>query len=628
MVIAVFAFDNLVQAQNNEPSFYFYSRDDLETIKRSSLTEWGKLIISDFRKKVQERKSHPIAAPGQEGGYIHDYFCPEHNQEFIFDWDSPHEHYCKNCNKNWTGIKRDMAWIAVVHGKNLDYLVANMFLYIATDSVKYAQNARDILLSYAQKYPGYQEHNKGGLYVDKFSGKMFSQSLDEAVWAIDAARVYQAIKPILTDDEDNRIKNNYLKPCAELLLTKKVSGNWQAWHAGAIAALGVALENDSIIEEAINEPKYGYRSVMQENVYPDGWWKEGSAVYHFYPLEAILSTAEAVRCRGINLYDRQLLNMFAAPMEMVYSNLTLPSNNDGWYGTSLIQQAPLYEIAAKRFNNTDLKNLLALCYLHSNRSSPNALINGMELDNRPHPLTVHSTLFPDLGVAVLKNSKTSLILKYGPHGGGHGHPDKLSITMHDGQKEVLADLGTPAYGVPSYLNWYKNTFSHSTVVVDEQNQQPCTGKLLEFNANKRGGMVTAQANNAYPGIKLTRKVELKNEKISDIFLCESDEMHTYDYILIFTQPVKLGVGADSSDIVYAPMQNVCRNMYKGSIRLPLEKGELEINVNNGETNYEVFTAIAPGTPGSPFNPESALSYPLIVRVKGKNMKVDMTLGSK
>lgn len=83
----------------------------------------------------------------------------------------------------------------------------------------------------------------------------------------------------------------------------------------------------------------------------DGWWGEGSPTYHYYPLRAMLLSADAVRCRNINLYDRKLYKMLVAPASGVYADLYFPAHNDGWYGESLIAQVSLYEIACQRYNN-------------------------------------------------------------------------------------------------------------------------------------------------------------------------------------------------------------------------------------------------------------------------------------
>lgn len=85
------------------------------------------------------------------------------------------------------------------------------------------------------------------------------------------------------------------------------------------------MKNDSIINAALNKPDLGYYDMQKKNVYNDGWWNEGSVVYHFYPLRAILLSAEAVRCRHINLYDEKVINMFLSPVNMLYSDLMFPS---------------------------------------------------------------------------------------------------------------------------------------------------------------------------------------------------------------------------------------------------------------------------------------------------------------
>ncbi len=43
--------------------------------------------------------------------------------------------------------------------------------------------------------------------------------------------------------------------------------------------------------------------------------------------------------------------MFVAPIKSIYSDLTFPSHNDGWYGVSLPTQIRLYEVAYARYKN-------------------------------------------------------------------------------------------------------------------------------------------------------------------------------------------------------------------------------------------------------------------------------------
>lgn len=82
-----------------------------------------------------------------------------------------------------------------------------------------------------------------------------------------------------------------------------------------------------------------------------------------------------------------------------------------------------------------------------------------------------SVHFKETGYTVLRSGTKTVVMKYGPHGGGHGHPDKLSISIHDGEKEIVSDMGTCAYGVPAFTKWYRKTLSHSTLTVDAKDQK-------------------------------------------------------------------------------------------------------------------------------------------------------------
>ena len=62
-------------------------------------------------------------------------------------------------------------------------------------------------------------------------------------------------------------------------------------------------------------------------------------------LQAMLKTAEAVRCLGINLYGSELKKMFDAPMNSVYADLSMVTHNDGWTGATLTSYARYYNLA-------------------------------------------------------------------------------------------------------------------------------------------------------------------------------------------------------------------------------------------------------------------------------------------
>ena len=620
LLISLFLVQSVFAQQ--DAGFYFYSHEDMNNIKSSSKTEWGEKILKRLDKTIAEREKHSLEIPTLEGGHGHHYFCPVHNTQFVFDWDSPKEHYCTVCKKKWSGVdKYDWAWINFVHAANLDYLKANMYLYLATDKKQYARNIASMLLDLSRKYPAYKIHDRERKYNPGTSGKLFSQSLDEAVWAIDAARAYLVASKAMTAEEQRQIENGFLRPCAELLMASRDKGNWQVWHNGGIMALGVALKSDSIIDVALKKPVLGYYDMQKYHVYDDGWWNEGSVVYHFYPLRAILLSAEAVRCRNIDLYDQKVVNMFLSPVQLLYSDLMFPSQNDGWYGTTLFDQTGLYEIVALRTGNRQMTDILAACYKKIERKSPEALINGMDLKSHDGCVSLDSHLFPDLGVGVLRFQDKTVVLKNGPSGGLHGHPDKLSISIHDGRKEILPDLGTTAYGVPDCYAWYQKTISHNTVTVDRKNQNAVGEKITLFEPALNGGRIEASSEHAYPGVKMCRSLSLDGLNLIDRFTCESEEEHVYDYTLILRDSVALPAAKCDTLPEYERISNVRKGCGDGRCSFELRDGtKLVLNL---PVPYELYIGVAPGIPPKGLIPGEDV-YPLIVRVKGKKLDIEVT----
>lgn len=603
------------------PGYYFYTPDEIGRMQRAARTEWGAEIVARLQRTVNERLRYPMEVPLLEGGHAHDYFCPVHNTPFEFDWYSPRAHYCRACGAYRSGVERyDWAWVNEVHNANREFLTANAYLFLITGERTYARHIARLLLDYAGKYPGYVEHNRERELTSAYSGRMFAQSLDEAVWATEAARAYVAAAPAMTPGERQAVETGYLQVCARMLADRYDKGNWQAWHNSALAALGVALQNDSIIGTALYEPANGYEAVLNRNVYPDGWWNEGSAVYHFYPLRALLLTAEAVRCRGTDLYDARLYAMCRAPVDFVYADLTFPSQNDGWYGLSLAAQGGLYELASLRYGDPLFREVLGACYRYAGRRAPEALLNG-----EPVPaggaLTFRSHVFPNLGTALLRSGNRTVTLKFGPDGGIHGHPDKLALCIHNGREEVLPDLGTPAYGVPDCREWYRRTFAHSTVTVDGRDQHPATGSLLSFRPEPDGGEVSAQVTGAYPGVTLRRTAALHGNRITDRFVCASDTLHTYDYILLLPGDVLPGGTPDSTTAAaYTRLQQVKTQEAEGAFRFDMPQASVTVRVKPAR-RFRVISGSAPGIPPAGGRP-GRLVYPLIIRTEGKTAEIE------
>jgi hypothetical protein len=618
-------------AHGQKRDTYFFSREDIQNIKEAAQTSWGKTIIDSLKAQINVRMRHSLVVPKEEAGHLHDYFCPVHNVFFEFDWNKPTEHYCSFCDKTWSSDRINWAWIAIAQNKNLQFLTDCMYVYLSTSEKKYAELIRKMLLDYSDKYPNYKVHDKGRNKVvpENYSAKIYAQSLDEASWFSDACRAYSVVKPLLKKNEINKIETNLLREGVNLLLQRGGGGNWQVWNNSGLAAIGVALNDDSIVNIAIENSKVGYQHMMKTHVNKDGWWNEGSPNYHFFPLRAMLLTADAVRSMGYNLFDEQLEKMFTAPIKGIYSDMTFPSHNDGWYGVSLPTQIKLYEVAYARYKNPLFLNILQACYKIEDRLSPEALLTNTTVDLNEELKEPESYLFGQTGYGVLRSKNKTVVLKYGSSGGGHGHPDKLSISVHNGKSEILPDLGTCAYGIPDYLNWYKRTLSHNTVVVDFKDQSPTTGQIIYFEPTS----IEAFTDKAYPGVNMTRKLHFTDNSLFDEFMCTSDSIHNYDYMLLLTEEPKIEepfVNASlDEDISYRQIKNVRKSTLNKNFTVSTSTEKITFHIDNTSL-FEVFTGKAPGIP--PTNPDIitktgtekrpvAPCYPVIIRIIDRNMRI-------
>ena len=599
-----------------DDTFYFFSEEDLGSIRKNATVSWGTDMVASYEKTFRQRRKYSLSVPQSEGGYGHDYYCPECNVELTFAFASPHAHVCPQCERTYSGGVYDMAWISEVHNRNLDYLTACMYLYIIKRDREYATAIAFMLDDYAEHWSGWAEHSA---FNDANSaGRMFAQSLDEAKWFCDAAMIYKTVEREIPVSVRSKIKNKLFLPAADMFKDRKHLTNWQTWHNAAIACIGVATGEKDLVDYALETPIYGYKAILASNLYSDGWWSEGSVSYHFYALQAMLKTAEAARCMEINLYGDDLRRMFETPMNSVYSDLSLVTHNDGWTGATLTSYARYYNLAYLRYGRPEtFASVLARCWNTSGRKGAENLLNP---DDIPYTgsASQKSCAFNDMGFAILHKNEWSVVMKYGPHGGGHGHPDKLSITLHDGGQEILPDFGSPAYSVPAFQGWYKNTLSHNTVTVDGKNQAEATGELVDFNDSA----IKAKVSSAYQGVEMARSVTLSASQMTDEFTVTGNASHTYDYALLLTETPSFpsqGVAASLGyDGPYSYIEDVRRLDYVSGLSMSVGGKTVSFAVDGG-TVEGVYVGKSLGYPYQ--NAPTSTCWPVIIRVKGDRTKI-------
>ena len=139
-------------------------------------------------------------------------------------------------------------------------------------------------------------------------------------------------------------------------------------------------------------------------------------------------------------------------------------------------------------------------------------------DTLPEPQAVSypSTVFGNLGYAILRDASKFALLDYGRHGGVHGHLDKLNLLLFSGD-ELGGEPRFHRYEDPLHAEWTRQTVAHNTMAVDGRGQQPGTGRLLMFDATEGRQIMRAEVADLYPGTLLDRTVVVLPDAVADIY---------------------------------------------------------------------------------------------------------------
>ena len=380
-------------------------------------------------------------------------------------------------------------------------------VYQVTGAAPHAARAREILLGYAERYRSYPLHDNQG--KSGRGGRIASQALTEASWLIEVAQAADLVWSTLSQTDRVTLQDKLLKPALEDVLFKRSPSihNIQCRINSAIGLVGFLLGDEKLIARAIDDPVAGYWRQMAKGVLADGMWFEGSSGYHFFTVEGIWPLTEAALHCGRDLYGPELQSMFDAPLTLAMPDFALPNFNDSGV-VSLPGRAPLYELAFTRYHNPAYVPLLAA----SDRRNRMALLWGASRLPTGRKQRLASCNSPDSGYAILQDGQSDaavwLCLKYGPHGGGHGHPDKNHFILFAGGQVLAPDGGTHAYGSVLHRAWDQTTVAHNTLVVDETSQQRAQGQCLAFGTEAGVHYSVTDAGPIYPGVRFIRTAAL------------------------------------------------------------------------------------------------------------------------
>lgn len=470
--------------------------------------------------------------------------CPKDNVRLEFDPYAPSSHICPKCGQDWQGKTFDLAWVRQFQDWLGKRLAEAGILYQVEGDERFARLVRDSLDHFVRRYRDYPLANN-------LLGptRLFQSTYLEAFWLVDIVTAYDLTRAsgAYSETDHSGVRDLLFESCSVVRSFDEGVSNRQAFNNAGMGAVALLYQDEALLEHVLDGP-HGFRFHMRESLLEDGIWYEGET-YHFATLDHLLDLAEMARHRGIDLYEDassygSLRSMFAGPLKVMLPDLTFPSRKDSWFGRGIGYHREIYEIGYARYGDARYGGLLAHAYQNGADRRDLGWRSFLYLEPDLPELNADALRpeecepMPGTGVAVLRrdSGRVYASLEYGHYGGGHGHPDRLHLSLFANGVHWLLDPGTGWYHVPE-LGWYRSTVAHNTVTVDGRLQTPSEGELLAFGDAGGFQVVQARVEGASPHITMRRTLCLGEGFLFDAFELEGQEPHTYDWA--FHTPARL-----------------------------------------------------------------------------------------
>ncbi|MBA4387393.1 MAG: hypothetical protein C0404_05390 [Verrucomicrobia bacterium] len=441
---------------------------------------WAPAAYQRIIDNAEHWRTDPHIMPARGGTWVHYYADPESGARLAFNENSPTQHLCSYNGKIFTGEPYDSCWVTFQHDNFADGALQSALAFCLTGNTNYAVRVRDILLRYAAFYATLPNHDHDGKNIPS-GGRVTAQTLDESVWLIPLTIAYDSVAdlPMFSDAERVDIEQNVLRRGVETIIKNDVGrSNIQAWHNSAIGLVGYALGDTGLVFQAVGSADQPYASHsffyhLAESIQADGMWYEGAIGYHFYTLDAYHYLCLAASNAGNDLFHSSVSNrsiemMYAAPAWLAMPNLDLLAVNDSG-PLSLLTCGDYFETANAAYSDPLYDGLLNAIYDGQAPSSWKTFIQAAARDTTAifSPAPVHLTAS---GTSVFRDGGLVATLDAGPHGQGHGHWDKFHFSLFGGSRFWMPDPGCVSYSLAVHGDWYKQTISHNTIMIDQTNQ--------------------------------------------------------------------------------------------------------------------------------------------------------------
>lgn len=587
----------------NEPSLTLTPAEILDLQKRWPRDRRTGHELDKLKNRCDNQLLNTLEVPATGGAWTQLYRCPDTN--VYLQMITYTKHRSPATGKEFSGYPYDECITTYRHRYIGKQAYEMALAYVLTDDDKYAQRVRHILVEYALRYQHYEYHDRNGL-PNRGGGKAFPLSLDEAEWLIDLARAYDLLQgyDVLTDTEEQQIVNGLLIPAIDVInLNEMGVHNIQVWHNTALFLAGLHAKDYLVARQTLHGTS-GLAAQFAQGVNADGLWWENSPGYHFNTIRGMLPMIQGIIRTPLQADISRLENMMTAAFELKLPDHTLPLLNDGAREGYLNGLRDEYEQVIKLFPNS--MRLDDPISIFGRGRTLAAVLYGPAEVTREGWSDLGSTVLEDTGLAVLRSGpywqRTAAVLDFGTHGGGHGHFDKLGLSVWMQGAEVVRESGSDGYGNAVSENFFPSTLAHSTVVINGLDQNESDGCLGYFESEDGASTITACADQAYTDVTQRRLLHTTEDgHFADMFEVESTQTNTIDYVIHGQGTATTSLQMQPSSMGYGGAYSFLTDVQSVAVGEDFEIQFTHLGKTNtllvlGEPGTTVFLAKAPGYP--------------------------------
>ncbi|AGC75457.1 alginate lyase [Nonlabens dokdonensis] len=436
---------------------------------------------------------------------------------------------------------------------------------------------KEMFESYASMYPNLGLHPKAK--ENHPPGKLYWQGLNEAVTLFYMIQSYDLSREFLSEQEQGKIEKDLLRPMAHFLSVDSYDvfnkiHNHGTWSVAAVGMTGMVLGDDEMVQTSIygsnKDGKTGFIAQLDHLFSSDGFYSEGP-YYHRYAILPFIAFAEAIEKNNpeVKIFEHR----DGILKKAVTTLLQLTDEQGRFYPINDAIKSKTWEsdevvfatnIAYKQYKDESLLPVIKMMGKISLTDAGAMAANAITEDtkdfyNRPSMFIADGVEGNSGGLALLRSPQNTdgqlqAVLKFSTQGMGHGHFDRLSLSVYDHGHEIIPDYGAARFlnieakrggrYLPENKTYAQHTISHAAVVLDEKSQykgnvkysEEYVSQLVKTDvAGERLQVTIAMDTMAYSNTSLSRSITMVNEPaisdrpfIIDLYHIDSKTGHQMD----------------------------------------------------------------------------------------------------